>query len=87
MSKPFPMPNDKLSRFTVVASVYYSDDIATVLLLAAGTPYFHVAHYYLEDVPAEYDVPDRPAGFLHFVGVEENIVPAVELYVEYGGDY
>jgi hypothetical protein len=72
------MPNDQLHGFTVVASVYYTDDIATVLLLDKhGPPFFAVGQY-----PFVQDNPN-----LNIIGTEYNIVPAVEMYEDYGGDY
>lgn len=88
----FPMPNDRLSNAnnianTVIASVWYTDEIATVLLLRQMPPFFVVAHYYMSDVPAEYEVEPRQAGHLHLIQTNFNIVPAVEAYVENGGEY
>lgn len=88
MGTEFPMPNDMLGTSIVVASVTYrDDDIALVLLLNPGPPFFTVAHYYLFDAPAEYGVEYRPAGYLHVLGVFENIVPAIREYEQCGGDY
>lgn len=84
----FPMPNDRLGDSTVVASVMYrDDDIALVLLLNPAPPFFTVAHYYMYDTPAEGSAPARKAGDLFVYGRALNIVPAVRMYEESGGDY
>lgn len=74
-----PKPNDKLTiegdDYTVVATCYYTDDIMLVLLLAAHPPYFAVAHIDLE------------TGNTMWINVHRNIVPAVEEYIQSGGDY
>lgn len=71
----FPMPNDKIGDFTVVASVYYTDEIATVLLLRRNAPFFTVGQVDLE------------TGRLTVGEYHENIVPAVREYEDMGGDY
>lgn len=88
------MPNDKLvlegQPVTVVASVEYRDEptyIATVLLLGPRTPFFRVAHFYMEPTEQEGEIEPRRAGYVHVLGTFENIVPAVRCYEESGGDY
>lgn len=84
------MPNEKMGFRTVVASVEYRDEptyIATVLLLNPVSPFFTVAHFYMEPTEQEGEIPARPAGYVHELGTELNIVPAVRLYEESGGDY
>lgn len=84
MNYVFPMPNDKLREYTVVASVHYSEaettglesDYATVLLLAETTPFFAVAI-----------VSCTPEAHFDYFQVHENIVPAVRDYEQNGGDY
>lgn len=83
----FPMPNEKLFDRTVVASCWYTDEIALVLLMGLIPPYFMVVHYYMADVAADVGVPARAVGALHFLGEFYNIVTAVQLYEESGGDY
>ena len=81
----FPIPNDKLAEFTVVASVHYSsaedtglpNDFATVLLLAPETPFFRVAIVECVKDDPQWD----------YEGIHENIVPAVQDYEQNGGDW
>ena len=91
---PFPMPNDVLGERIVVASVIYIDDergeIALVLLLERTTPFFTVAHYALTDfdpMALGYNGTEYVASEIDVIGRFENIVPAVESYVQSGGDY
>lgn len=95
----FPIPNDRLSQYArlgpishiVVASVTYIDDergdVVLVLLLNERKPFFTIGHYYITDFPAEGDLPARFAGDFVEIATHENIVPAVEDYVQNGGDY
>lgn len=85
----FPIPNDRIDGRVVVASVNYDEDnqIALVLLLNSSAPFFTVAHYYMQDVPAADAIPFRPRGYVHVLGDHFNIVPAVEEYQQNGGDY
>jgi hypothetical protein len=76
----FPMPNDSLyidkrGVVTVVASVYYTDEEALVLLLHNEPPFFEVAQLLVAN-----------EGLLS-LGTFENIVPAVDEYKDSGGDY
>lgn len=76
----FPLPNDRLNGSTVVASCYYGDDTAVVLLLNEQAPYFTVSTMLLPRL--------GEAGYR--VETEEsfpNIVPAADAYVQSGGDY
>jgi hypothetical protein len=77
--KKFPLPNDlfmiKEQTYKAVATVYYTDTVALVLLLAKKPPYFAVGNYDLE------------TGEWLFLNTHFNIVPAVEEYVQSGGDY
>jgi len=75
----FPMPGDSLLGRIVVASVYYTDDIVTLLLIEKASPFFTVAHYHLRDIPV--------TGSLGILARQYNIVPAVEAYKDAGGDY
>lgn len=79
----FPMPGDTLLGRTVIASTYYTDEIALVLLLNDRPPFFTVAHYQVHD---SHD-PAYPAGSLTHLATEYNIVPAVREYEQSGGDY
>lgn len=78
----FPLPGTQLLDRTVVASCPYIDDDdrepeVLVLLLNKESPFFKVAHVqYLLDPPVLVASED------HF-----NIVPAVEAYQQWGGDY
>jgi hypothetical protein len=71
----FPMPNDKLGGGTVIASVYYTDDIALVLILNPEPFFYTVTLYNLHD------------GSFDWIAKHENIVPAVLNYADSGGDY
>lgn len=87
---PHPMPGDMIGAQRVIASVQYRDEptlIATVLLLNPASPFFTVAHYFMEDAPAEDEAPFNAAGTLHELATELNIVPAVREYEQAGGDY
>lgn len=75
-SVKFPLPGDKVYHRTVIASVYYNDDIATLLVMECQPPYFAVAQLDLE-----------PHGNLTIVSEHFNIVPAVRDYEQWGGDY
>lgn len=87
-----PLPGDDLwegeTRLTVVASVLLSDDPDrpeewTVLLLRPVAPYFLVATV----IPRWED--NRPGWQIRTVAGPpiSNIVPAVEQYKQWGGDY
>lgn len=99
--KPFPMPNDRLTPLgevterIVVASVEYRDEptmIALVLLLRPVSPFFEVAHFYMEDAPEEetpvyhVPIPARAEGAVHVLATHFNIVTAVREYEQSGGD-
>lgn len=86
----FPMPNDTIDGRTVVASCWYRDlansdrqwvnddwpdQVALVLLLNKEAPFFTVAHVGMDD---HYCVLACEERF--------NIVEAVEVYQERGGD-
>lgn len=82
------LPNDKISvpvssgwvNATVVASVVYNADgpiIQTLLLLLPNSPYFQVAIYNPDEGMVRAELSERI----------ENIVPAVEQYQQWGGDY
>lgn len=72
----FPLPNDVVYHQTVIASVYYDDDTATLLLLRKEKPFFEVAQLDL-----------KPHGNLRILSEHDNIVPAVREYEQEGGDY
>jgi len=80
------MPNDKLAGGIVVASVYYTDEIALVLILNPSAPFFKVIHYFMDDVEG-FGGPAMKAGDTWLIATAENIVPAVRVYEENGGDY
>lgn len=73
--RPIPLPGEQVYHKTVVASVYYTDETATLLLIEKGAPYFSVAQLDL-----------RPHGNLSILSEHENIVPAVREYEQAGGD-
>jgi len=77
------MPGDELLGRTVIASIYYTDEIVLVLLLERHPPFFTVSHYQLVDDPGR----AHPKGSLTHLAHEYNIVPAVEAYQLHGGDY
>lgn len=89
MSTNFPLPNSRQSagawgEVTIVASTYLHDDedyvTALTLCLLPESPYFLVCVFNLTD-------PDYPPLFDYTCGTEYNIVPAVALYEQNGGDY
>jgi hypothetical protein len=71
------MPNDRLMNRRVVASCYLSDEVFLVLSLNREAPYFSVA---------EVTYTDEGWKVL-WAMVYDNIVPAVAVYEQYGGDY
>ena len=82
MSKNFPMPNDTVGDYIVVASVWLHEndedgwpDSALCVLLAAQSPFFRVA---------EVTVKEHRILWEH---VHVNIVPAVRDYEQNGGDW
>ena len=74
-----PMPGDRLSGSTVVASVYYGDDQATLLLLNEQAPYYTVVIVALN---AGLSYP-----WTHHGGDHLNIIAAVRDYEQCGGDF
>ena len=83
----FPMPGDTLLGRTVIASVYFTDEIVLVLLLEPKPPFFTVAQYQMHEPTDDVGVVPRPKGSLTHLASEYNIVPAVRAYEENGGDY
>lgn len=77
------LPNQKVDDAVVVASVIYNDNdlpvMWTVLLLYPEPPYFGVVMVEAHSDGQRY-VIDRAER-------ELNIVPAVETYQQWGGDY
>jgi len=83
-----PLPNDKIGRATVVASVYFGecshaahgapDDLWTVLLLHPEPPYFEVA--IIGERTRRVLNDDDTSGRIY------NIVDALDVYQEWGGD-
>ena len=73
-----PLPNDRIDSTIVIASVVINDSETParfmVLLLNPGPPFYTVA-----DIDAEGTVSCRTDHM--------NIVPAVEQYINKGGDY
>lgn len=94
----FPLPNDRIGGYIVIASVSAIADergeTATVLLLAPKPPYFAVGEYAISDFDPALSGDAflrtgfvRPAGNIDIYGTFENIVPAVREYEQNGGDY
>ena len=79
MSLPLeiPMPGQVLGAQRVIASVFYTDEVATVLLLNGRQPYFAVAQVNLE---GDDYLLLGPMSF------HDNIVHAVREYEQMGGD-
>ena len=81
----FPMPNMPCKGGMVVASTWITDSRALILGLRPQPPFFFVQEFYVYD-PDDSD-DHRRAGDYVLHGIEHNIVPAVKLYEDCGGDY
>lgn len=80
-----PLPGDEVYHRTVIASVYFTDEVVTLLLLAPAVlrdPNFQ--HRYNYEVS---QLALRPHGNLTVLSEHLNIVPAVREYEQNGGDY